>query len=93
MRRHKDPVHRILPPFFGSVYTMVAPDTDLVFLTLWIPHEIFRRESLHRFHHHTGAEDLCGAAFMTAIVGLLLISPFYLHSKSFMNLPPQTGWF
>ena len=51
-----------------------------VFLTMWIPFEIFRRKSLQRFHHHTVAEDLCGAAFMTAIFGLLLISPFYLHS-------------
>ena len=68
------------PPSSDPFIRWLLLTLHLVFLTMWIPHEIFRRESLQRFHHHTVAEDLCGAAFMTAIVGLLLVSPFYLNS-------------
>jgi hypothetical protein len=42
----------------------------------WLPFEFFRREALQRIHHHSQAEDVCSALFLTATFGLIVISPF-----------------
>ncbi|HMJ90380.1 MAG TPA: hypothetical protein VK530_11215 [Candidatus Acidoferrum sp.] len=53
---------------------------QLALLAVWIPFEVFRRQSLQRIHHHSSVEDICGAVFMTAMLALIVVSPFYFRT-------------